>query len=1254
MNSTRLKSVFFVLLSYVLLLPMGLWAQMTSRFPLVMNWKGVSTEVLSNDTLLIINLESGCYEGTVPTYVVSKPIYDDAVDAIVELQNVKSTVLSDEELEVASKYAVASDYEIKAVPLRSRDEALLSISVVPFRHQDGRYEKLVSAEVVMTFLPKMNVHKSVTDYAQRSVLASGEWHKLGLKETGIYKLTYNDLKSMGLDVQHLDPRDIRIYHNGGGVLPELNAKPRHDDLVELPIVVSGESDGSFDANDYVLFYGRGPVCWEYDASKHLYAHTPNPYEDYSYAFLTVSLGRGRRIGDEISSSTVADQTVTSFLDYALYDTDEFNLARWGRTYYGDKITGNASKNYEFGFPNADLSRQALLTVDLAGRNFMPASFQVYVNDQLKSTYSLETTTSNDQKYAVAAGGTIPFVMDSDVAKVKLKHNSNNSNTTSDGYVNYLSLNVWRSLVFSGQQMLFRNPEVQSRMTYEYRLSGVNQQVQVWDVTNPVEPKVVKGQLNASTLSFRLLGNPSNEFIAFNGQSYYSAKDFGKVANQNLHAVRDVDFVILTHPNFISQAERLRAFHAVHDPDLSVFVTTPDLIYNEFGCGAKDISAIRDFCRMLYLDSNSGREIKYLLLLGDASFDQKNRMGLVDFVPAYESPFSINGLGTYVTDDFYGFFDENEGDINASLADIGIGRFPIQTAEQASQMIDKIERYVEKNESTMQPWRNVLTFVTDDEAGFVSEAERMADSVMLRYGGEDLVIDKIYLDAYNQENTPNGELAPEVNAAINNRLEKGTLVMNYTGHGGEVQLSEERLLQRKDVDSWHNGPMFPIMITGTCEFSRYDDHTRTSLGEYSFLNPYGGMIAMFTTSRATYPNDNHKFNHGVYKTLFGLSGGGNQRIGDVYRRSKSSGKVAEKRYVLFGDPALRINYPKWSVETVSMPDTIKALQPVEIKGVVKDLNGHVASGFNGVVYVTVFDKESTISTKGTTSAGVIDFNLYNSVVFNGKTDVVDGEFSIDFVVPRDISYRFGKGMVSYYATNYDVDAKGSYKDFSIGGFYEEAEEDNEPPAIRLFVDDTLFVDGGITGENPLLLAFVEDENGINTTGAGIGHDIVATLDGPSKEMYCLNDYFVSDLGNPGKGQISFKMLGLADGEYTLTLKVWDVFNNSNAATISFVVVNSAGMHIENPANLPNPVTDDTRFIFDHNQIGNNIDVKIYIYDIMGRLVEVLSEQVSGTSARTSPIYWNPGGLRNGVYVYRIVATSDKGETDMVVSKLVLSR
>ena len=421
-----------------------------------------------------------------------------------------------------------------------------------------------------------------------------------------------------------------------------------------------------------------------------------------------------------------------------------------------------------------------------------------------------------------------------------------------------------------------------------------------------------------------------------------------------------------------------------------------------------------------------------------------------------------------------------------------------------------------------------------------------------------------------------------------------------------------------------------------------------------------------------------FAKGVYNNLFRVVGGEHYRLGDVYRMAKTNGGNFEKRYVFFGDPALHLTYPKWKVETLSINgkypgydldsiqindstwrtypvyhDTISALQPVEIEGVVKDLDGNVASNFNGVVSVIVYDKETELVANG------VNFKLRNSMIFNGKAEAVNGKFKINFIVPRDISYRFGQGLINYYATDYDIDANGNCDSFIIGGFYDEATEDNEGPEIKLFIDDTLFVSGGLTGQNPMLLALVDDESGINTTGAGIGHDIMATLTGPTRNAYSLNDYFVADLDLPGKGSITYKMQDLADGDYTLTLKVWDIYNNSSTASIDFTVINNSGMVIENAFNAPNPVTDETHFVFDHNQVGNNVKVDIYIYDIMGRWVNTISETVAGASTRIDPIRWNGCGaggasLRNGVYIYRIVATNDNGETATLVSKLVLSK
>jgi hypothetical protein len=1281
------NSVFapFFMLVMMVFAPFLLRGQMVNSYPIELKWQGVVAERFADDTLLLIGLESGVYEGMMPVFVQSFPIFDDQVKVEVQLDRVKAKPLSEEERQVAQSFSYPSDFEVDALPLRSRDEALLSVRIVPFRQNGGCYEKLVSATLSVTLTPDYTASRAHASYATHSAMATGNWYKIGLPETGVYKLTYSELNELGVDVAHVDPRQIRIYHNGGGVLPEMNAVARLDDLVEVPIYVAGESDGRFDNSDYILFYGGGPVGWAIDTARMAYVHRQNPYDDYAYAFVVTGLGQGKRISETTSPSAASSVIVNQFLDCQVHELDEFNLHRVGRTYYGDKMDLTSSKTFDFNFPNIVVNKQCKVKTALAGRNFKPASFEVAIDNLKKATYTVATTTSSsDKPWGFNVGGWVSATPSSETVHVSIRHNAMGyNNTTSVGYVDYIVVNAWRNLRMSGGQMFFRNPETAIiNKVYEYQLTGASQQVQVWNVTDPTNPAKMQGQLNGSTLSFKVYGNQNNAFVAFNGNAFCTAKVFGHVENQDLHGVRDIDFVILTYDGFISQAERLKAIHNRIDPELNIMVTTPELVYNEFACGAKDVTAIRDFCRMLYLDSNPGHKIKYLLLLGDCSYDFKNRTGIVDFVPSYETVESLQMDSAFVVDDYYGFMDDNEGYIGRSLADIGIGRFPVQTLEQATQMVDKIERYIVKDETTMQPWRNTVTFFTDDESAFLPNAETLAANLK-EVGGEGVVVDKIYLDAYTQISAPGGEIAPDVNAALNSRMEKGTLVLNYIGHGGEVQLAEEKILQRKDVDSWRNAPMYPLMITGTCEFSRYDDHLRTSLGEYAFLNQYGGMIAMFTTSRVTYGIHNQAFAKGVYDNLFRIYGEEHYRLGDVYRMAKRTGYKEEKRYVFFGDPALRLAYPKWTVETLSIngqypgyvmdsipindstwqtypvyQDTISALQPVEIEGVVKDLDGQIATGFNGVVNVIVYDKEAELSTYGT-SGPVYHFNLRNSVIFNGKTKAENGCFKIDFIVPRDIAYRYGQGLINYYATDYDVEANGNCDSFIIGGFYDEAYEDKEAPEVRLFIDDTLFMSGGLTGQSPTLIAFVEDESGINTTGAGIGHDITATLSGPSKNNYCLNDYFIAEVGQPGKGSITYKMQDLADGDYTLTLKVWDIYNNSGTATIDFTVVNNSGMVIENVFNAPNPVTDETSFVFDHNQLGNNMNVDIYIYDIMGRWVTTLSETVAGTSTRIAPIRWNGRGsrgenLRNGVYVYRIVATNDYGETATLVSKLVLSK
>ena len=1246
-----MKKLFFCILLAAVMLPLfpiKASAQQVHTVPVAMHWKGVGSEMS---------------DGAVPTCMLLEPVYSPDLIVRASLVDVEVAPLSEDERLFLANAALDTAFSLEATMLQSRDDANIRFTLTTVRSRNGRMEKLVSANIEYKLTPK-EVRKSSERSVMTSVLSSGRFFKIAIPETGIYRLSYSDLSDMGVDVANVNPRNLRIYHNGGGVLPELNSVERHDDLVELPIFVSGEADGRFDQGDYALFYARGPVTWRYNSSNSIYEHTQNAYDDYAYAFVTFDKGAGKRIATAETPSATPTATLTEFLDYGIHESDDVNLAHAGRTFYGDKMDGTDEKTFNFSFPNLQSNRSCVVNVQLAGYNIRPASFAVYANGTQIKSYSLEQAGSSGYVYGRACGGRTSFTSNSDAINLKLRHIAQGS-STSTGYVDYVTINAWRKATFTSGQMRFRNPEAaDASSAYAFKLSNAGQNVQVWDVTNPVEPQIKAVTASGNALTFSFWGNVENEFVAFDASNYLTPVAVGEVENQNLHSKNDVDFLIVTYGGFMTQAQRLRLLHAELDPELSVYVTTPEKIYNEFSCGAKDVTAIRDFARHLYRNSSPGRELKYLLLLGDASYDYKNRNGVSDFVPAYETVSSLSLLDCYVSDTYYGFMDDNEGSVTNSVSDIGIGRFPVVTAEQADYVIDKIENYVQKNAQTMSPWRNNVTFwADDDEVNFMEVPEMLIDVVRAN-GGKDAVIDKIYLDAYEQINTPSGQVSPAATMALNNKVNKGTLVLNYTGHGGEVQLTTEKVLQLGDVQSWYNAPKYPLMITATCEFSRYDDLNRTSLGEYTFLSRHGGALNMFTTSRPTTRSPNTTFNKEVYKNLFIMDGGQRRRLGDVFRLAKPFGNASENAYVFFGDPALRIAYPTQTVRTTkingneitAVPDTLKALQNVTIEGEVLDLYGNKDDSFNGIIYVSVYDKEATITTLGD-EADPFTFKLLNSQLFNGKTEVVNGEFEVSFIVPRDIAFNYGNGLISYYATDYEKDANGTFSDFIVGGFDDSAVLTDEAPQLRLFIDDTLFIDGGTTNQNPILLAYVNDKYGINTTGNGIGHDIVATLSGPTSGTYRLNDYFESEANQQGVGSIVYNFQNLEDGQYTLSMKVWNINNISGEAVIHFVVVNNGTMVVDSPQNLPNPCTGTTSFIFGHNQTGNVMNVTIEVFNIMGQRVATFSDEIYGSEARTAPIMWDcctSGGRRMaaGVYPYRITATNEEGQTASCTSKLVI--
>jgi len=1204
------------------------------------NWDGqLRTQVTSAENTLLFseNIPLQFIQGDVNVKLINKH-YEELQAS--ELQNLKQFDIKDD-VEVRSEMRVISK------------EKYLYYELIPLRinPDNGKIEKLISFDIELEIKPT-NENVESFQFKNQSVLSSGKWYKIRVSKDGVYKITQSDLTAMGINVSGIDPRNIRIYGNGGGMLPENNSETKYDDLNENAIEVFGKADGRFDANDYILFYGQSPHVWEFNGSTQKYSHISNAYSEYTYYFITTDLGIGKRITLQQSLTQEPNFTVSEFEDHIFHEQNDINLINSGRNWYGEVFDAVTLRTLEFDFPNLNKSKKLQIKFDAAIKSSVSSKIEVSANGSFINQITASGINFSAPYPPEALQGIITGDFLSDNDQVTLKLNYLKPNPASKAWLDYLEIVAWRQLVFAGHQMLFRNSQsIISGGISNFKLSGINDKLAVWNITNPQSVTKINGIKNGNELNFVLATDSLLDFIAFDDGGFLTAEFVEVVNNQNYHGIQPVDLIIVSPKEFYNQALRLAEFHESHD-GFSYCIVEPEKIYNEFSSGAQDISGIRNFVRMLYDRAGTDSQPKYLLLFGDASFDYKNRIdGNTNFVPTWESPFSTAIISSYNTDDYFGLLDENEGaDVSGGL-DIGIGRIPVRNPEQAGQMVDKIIHYSENSAAVMGAWRNTICLVGDDQDynTYVKDSEQIA--TFIDNDNNKINVDKIYFDAYPQVSTPGGQRYPEVKKAINDELEKGALIVNYIGHGGETGWAHERVLETQDINAWQNYDRLPVFVTATCEFTRFDNPALESAGELVLLNKNGGGIALLTTTRATSAGANFQLNKQVFKYIFEKLNGEYLRLGDIIKESKNAignGSNAQK-FVLVGDPALKIAIPRDSIATIEinnraiqeLPDTLNAMEEVTIRGSVFQKNGIKNMAFNGLLYPVVYDKKSRIKTKGQDSDSFEqEFDIQSNILYKGKVSVTNGDFTFSFVVPKDIVYNYGFGKISYYAQSEDIDAWGCYENVIIGGYHDEMLTDIEGPTIDLYMNNQSFKSGDITNDSPTIYARISDESGINTIGNGIGHDIVAVLDGNTDQTYFLNNFFESDLDSHTSGTLSYPLSGLSEGMHTLSLKVWDIVNNSSIAIIKFEVKNQNTMIVQDLKNFPNPFRNNTNFSFKHNQAKSIINFEIQIFSMDGKKVKSIEKSITPSGFNSDLIEWNGSSdsgasLDAGIYVYRIL-------------------
>jgi len=700
----------------------------------------------------------------------------------------------------------------------------------------------------------------------------------------------------------------------------------------------------------------------------------------------------------------------------------------------------------------------------------------------------------------------------------------------------------------------------------------------------------------------------------------------------------------------------------------VLVVTPDQIYNEFSSGSQDVTAIRDFMRMLYEREAFGEAAGYLLLFGDASYDYKHRVHEnTNFVPTYESAESLRLTSSYVTDDFFGLLNEDEGLNCSGELDIGIGRFPVTNIEQAKTAVDKVEHYLSRSNNVMRDWRNQFCFIADDGDNnlHLHQAKQLIEIADTLNPG--IRINKIFSDAYAKITVPGGKRFPDVNEQISNQVEEGALIVNYTGHGGLIGWSEEMILDLPMIHSFTNINNLPLFITATCEFSRFDDPEFISAGEYVYLNKHGGGIALLTTTRLAYAHANIVVNKRIYQNMDKKINGKLPRLGDLVRLSKIPSDNNYLNFVLLGDPALRLAFPQYEVQTTTVnseftdnsSDTIRALQKVTVQGKITNSLGNTMDNFNGFVYPKVYDKPSNYTTQGNDQGSYPEeFQLTDKLLFDGRASVKNDQFEFSFIVPKDISLEYGYGKISYYAldTTNMVDAWGAYENLVVGGIDENATPDNTGPVIHIYLEDKTFISGDATTNTPLMLADISDDQGISFTGLSLGRDIVMVIDGDYANSIIMNNYFNIDTDSYKSGSITYQISNLRSGWHTLSLKAWDLHNNSSEVEVEFYIDENAEVQLSNVLNYPNPFNSTTKFDFRHNKGNSRIVVEINIFDINGRFITSINKQIQTIGFNIEPIEWNGedsygNKIAPGVYIYNISVTDSYGSTAIQKQKFI---
>ncbi len=1173
----------------------------------------------------------------------------------------------------------------------ARDQNYGRITITPIIKEGNSFKKLISFNyaVSQNSLRAASPPANNVNAIGNSVLSSGTWYRFYVQKSGVYKITKSFLGSLGLNTA-VDPRKIKIYGNGGRLLPLMNSADYPMDLTENAVQFIGENDGSFDNQDYILFYAEGMDKWNDEYKSNL-----NIYANKSYYYVTTQGGDGKRIADMAQPTGAATTTITTFDDYQFHEIEDINIEKLGRVWFGESFSVDEEQEFDFEFPNLVTASPITVETHVAAVTSTTNIFTIEANSQPVGDISI-VPPPNSEMLVLERTLSVPVTVSSEDVTIKVTYD-NGGVPNSKGYLDYIRITAKRNLQSFGKQFPFQFNQAASLMGIaEYQLSSASSISQVWDITDIYNVAKAENS-NQAAFSFKADLGQVRKYIAIDNSDFYTPlkESKTKVDNQNLKGTvfnnssgqfQDIDYLIIT-PKFLhAQAEKLAAFHRNY-ASLNVKVVDLELIYPEFSSGKQDIGGIRNFIKYVYSNASSAdKRVKYVNIFGDASYDFKDSVANnTNIVPIYQALNSYTeGEASFASDDFFGMMDPDEGRLDFGNSptngatnfsfdlggiDIAVGRMIVSTTQQADEMVNKVIEY--HDIKSYGSWRCNYVGIADDPS---IDVRHLADNQLQFYQNRlaDRIatekpfmnVTKILMDSYVQQSSAGGKRYPKARDAIFAAFEKGALVFNYLGHGGEDGLSEERIWEKSDGENLNNRYKYPLFITITCDFSRFDNPYRPTAGEFTYWNPRGGAISMITTVRSIGQGPAQYFNDKLAEYLFAYGSNNYTTIAEALRQAKNFAPGTATNVVFYlGDPALMLAIPKPQVVLTKVNgapitgpiDDFQSLDHITLTGEVHDENNNPLPSYNGELTANIFDKNvqsetlrndgyDAVITESGQTAPRLPFTALGETIFRGNASIVNGNFEFDFYVPRDIRIPVDNGRISFYTKRNQIllDKAGVNTDIKVGGINTSAAADNIGPTVKLYMNDETFVNGGITNESPFFLAILEDEHGINTA-SGIGHDIVGILDGDETKPYIMNDYYEADVDTFAKGRVYFPFRNLAVGLHTITFKAWDVYNNPITAEIQFVVVGDESITLSHVLNYPNPFVSYTEFWFSHNRPFEPLDVQVQVMTITGKIVWTKNQTVTTDGFLSREVVWDGKDdfgdrIGKGVYVYKLTVKS----------------